>query len=168
MSATPRPPLRAEARRDGYLEEVAAAPSLHRRTLMNDTKKLTRRRGGRGENQRLIIPTPRSPRLRVKLSSPSCCCTKPSPENCDERNERTHAEARRTRRNPCFILPPPRSPRLRVKLSSPSCCCTKPSPANCDIQNMSTVTTYPKNMAQKSKNIDIWLSLCKEISIFFT
>ena len=48
---------------------------------MNGTKKLTRRRGGRGENQRLIIPTPRSPRLRVKLSSPSRSCTKPSPES---------------------------------------------------------------------------------------
>jgi len=79
MSATPRPPLRAEARRAGRLEEVAAAPSLQRRTLMNDTKKLTRRRGGRGENQHLIIPPPRSPRLRVKLSSPRRCCTKPSP-----------------------------------------------------------------------------------------
>ena len=86
---------------------------------MSEEKKLTRRRGGRGENQRLIIPPPRSPRLRVKLSSPSRCCTNPSPENCN-------------------------------------------------FQNMSSQTTYAKNMAQKSKNIDIRLSLCKEISIFFT
>ncbi len=86
---------------------------------MNDKKKLTWRRGGRGENQRLIIPPPRSPRLRVKLSSPSRCCTKPFPENCD-------------------------------------------------FQNMSSQTTYTKNMAQKSKNIDMSLSSCKEISFFFT
>ena len=72
---------------------------------MNDTKKLTRRRGGRGENQRLIIPTPRSPRLRVKLSSPSRCCTKPSAENSNERHKKTHAEARRTRRKPAFNYP---------------------------------------------------------------
>ena len=30
---TPRAPLRAEARRAGGVEEVAAAPSLHRRTV---------------------------------------------------------------------------------------------------------------------------------------
>ena len=86
---------------------------------MNDTKKLTRRRGGRGGNQHLIIPPPRSPRLRVKLSSPSCCYTK------------------------LFL-------------------------GNCDFQNMSSQTTYTKNMAQKSKNIDMSLSSCKEISFFFT
>ena len=34
---TPRPPLRAEARRAGGVEEVAAAPSLHRRTLTEST-----------------------------------------------------------------------------------------------------------------------------------
>jgi hypothetical protein len=65
VSATPRPPLRVEACRAGGVEEVAAAPSLQRRTLMNDTKKLTPRRGGRGDNQHLFIPPPRSPRLRV-------------------------------------------------------------------------------------------------------
>jgi hypothetical protein len=86
---------------------------------MNDTIKLTRRRGERGEN-------------------------------------------------PCFILPPPRPPRLRVKLSSPSCCCTKPSPANCDIQNMSTQTTCPKNMAQKSKNIDMSILTRKENRAFLS
>ena len=32
-NSTPRPPLRAEARRAGGVEEVAAAPSPHRRTV---------------------------------------------------------------------------------------------------------------------------------------
>jgi hypothetical protein len=47
-------------------------------------------------------------------------------------------------------------------------CCTKHSPENCDFQNMSSQTTYTKNMAQKSKNIDMSLSSCKEIPLFFT
>ena len=82
-------------------------------------KTLTRRRGGRGENQRLKIPPPRSPRLRVKLSSLSRYCTNPSPENCN-------------------------------------------------FQNMSSQTTYTKNMAQKSKNIDMSILTRKENRAFLS
>ena len=34
--------------------------------------------------------------------------------------------------------------------------------------DLSSQTTYTKNMAQKSKNIDMSLSSCKEIPLFFT
>ena len=46
--------------------------------------------------------------------------------------------------------------------------CTKLFLGNCDFRNMSSQTTYTKNMAQKSKNIDMSLSSCKEIPLFFT